>query len=157
MSLSELKQEIAIEWESIQIALDELVALETDVGEREPMVREVAAAGLFLANLYNGIENVLKRLCRYHSIDISPGPDWHVELVKALTDPPREGLPVLFDQQLASELGPYRRFRHVVHHGYGFQLRWEDMLPGIEGATDVVSTFKKAVESHLNELTPSNQ
>ncbi len=152
MKLTDLAEQIDIEFEAIQSTVDELSSLRGDVATREPTVRELAAAGLFLANFYNGIENVLKRICRFHEIDIPAGSDWHVELAKAFCDPPREGLPPLLDTQLADDLAPFRQFRHVVHHGYGFRLRWPDMLPGVEGAADIFAKFKGAVESHLHEI-----
>ena len=116
-------------------------------------MRELAAAGLFLANLYNGIENILKRIARFHQAAIPSGADWHIELVKAFCDPSRPGLPVLLSHSLASLLAPYRRFRHVVHHGYGFQLRWSDMFPGIEGAAQMVEAFRNSVDTYLQTIT----
>ncbi len=152
MKPSELREQVDLEYESIQLTLDELASLKKDIRGRQPTVREMAAAGLFLANYYNGIENILKRICRYHEVTIPSGGDWHVELAKAFCQPPQEQLPALLDQQLAEEMAPYRQFRHVVHHGYGFRLRWNDMLPGIERAADIFSAFWKMVEAHLRQI-----
>jgi hypothetical protein len=102
-----------------------------------------------LANFYNGIENILKRICRFHGIAIPAGGDWHVELAKSFCDPPRLGLPPLLDQQLANDLAPYRQFRHVVHHGYGFRLRWVDMRPGVEATGLVFSRLKDKIDRYL--------
>ena len=96
MTPDEVKEELAIEAEAVEVVLAELDSLHRDVGQPGPTTRELAAAGLFLA--------------------------------------------------------PYRRFRHVVHHGYGFQLRWEDMLPGIEAAPNVWSSLRAVLESYLAEL-----
>jgi hypothetical protein len=155
MSPSDLRQEIGIEWDSIQLALDELNALRDDVRGREPTVRELAAAGLFMANLYNGVENILKRIARFQQVEIRSGAEWHIELVKSFCEPPRGGLPILLPQSLASRLAPYRRFRHVVHHGYGFQLRWTDMLPGIQDAPHMIEAFRKSVNTYLDTLKQS--
>ncbi|MDA1051777.1 MAG: hypothetical protein O3C40_15030 [Planctomycetota bacterium] len=151
MKLTDLTEQIDIEFEAIQLTVDELASLRDDVSAREPTVRELAAAGLFLANFYNGIENVLKRICRFHEVEILAGSDWHVALAQAFGDPPRVGLPPLLDAQLADALAPFRQFRHVVHHGYGFRLRWCDMLVGVEGTGDIFARFKAAVERHLHE------
>jgi hypothetical protein len=152
MRLTELAQEIDIEFEAIQMTIDQLASLSKDVAQREPTVRELAAAGLFLANFYNGIENVLKRISRFHHIVLPARNDWHLELAKAFCDPLGEGLPLLLDAQLADELAPYRQFRHVVHHGYGFRLRWLDMRPGVEAAASVFSRFKNAVDDYLRSI-----
>lgn len=45
---------------------------------------------------------------------------------------------MLFDGPLAADLAPYRRFRHVVFHSYGFQLDWSRMT---EGASNVEGVF----------------
>ena len=73
-------------------------------------------------------------------------------LVTYFCEPPEQGLPLLLDAEVANVLAPYRRFRHVVHHGYGFQLRWEDMLPGIEDAPGLWSSFRAVIDSYLVKL-----
>jgi hypothetical protein len=126
--------------------------LKRDVQGRAPTVRELAAAGLFLANLYSGVENILKRIARFHQLELPSGADWHIELVKAFGQPLHIGLPVLLPSSLASLLAPYRRFRHVVHHSYGFQLRWDEMLPGIEGAAPMVTHFRNSVDAYIGTV-----
>ena len=152
MKPNELVEQIGIEFDSIQLTVDELNSLYRDIAVREPTVRELAAAGTFLANFYNGIENILKRICRFHDVEIPAGGDWHVELVKSFCDPPRNGLPLLLHAELAEELAPYRQFRHVVHHSYGFRLRWPDMLPGVEGADRLFSEFRSGVVTYVTKL-----
>jgi hypothetical protein len=145
----DLAREIEIEFEAMRITVDELTALSQDIAGREPAVRELAAAALFLANFYNGAENVLKRICRFQQVEMPAGSDWHVELAKSFCDPPSLGLPLLLDSELASALAPYRQFRHVVHHGYGFRLLWADMQPGVEAAGCIFDRFKESVNAYL--------
>jgi len=152
MNRADLAEQVAIELEAIQQTLGQLEELLRDVADREPTPREVAAAGLFLANLYNGIEHIFKRISQYHEVPVPSGDGWHVQLARGFEHPARAGLPTLLDAKLARQLGAYRRFRHVIHHGYGIHLRWEDMLPGIQGASDVVARFQEAVQSHLDSL-----
>lgn len=152
MSVDDLLEELEIEFEAIARTLDELTALRRDVSARQPNHRELAAAGLFLANVYNGIENALKRLARYHAVPLPTGPYWHQELLQAFGEPPREGLPALLAADLAHDLTPYRRFRHIVHHGYGVELRWEDMEAGIARLPEVVARFKARIDAHLDSL-----
>jgi len=142
MSVGELEEDVAIEFLSMETTVKELQALRRDVAQREPAAREVAAAGLFLANFYSGVEGILKRLARYHRVPVPSGERWHVRLARCFCEPPRRGLPCLLDNQLATDLAAYRRFRHVVYHGYGFRLRWDDLLPGIERAADVLARFR---------------
>jgi hypothetical protein len=60
-------------------------------------------------------------------------------------------LPALFDESLSSDLVPYRKFRYVVHHGYGFQLDWERMVEGIEHVKGIYQRLKK-IDDYLESL-----
>ena len=81
------------------------------------------------------------------------GATWHVDLFKRFCSPPQEPpLPALLDDSLASALAPFRKFRHVVHHGYGFQLEWNRMAEGIAGVEDVFLRFKSRLLDYLQTL-----
>ena len=45
---------------------------------------------------------------------------WHIEIFKRFCRPAHTSLPLLFDEQMALDLAPFRAFRHVVYHSYGF-------------------------------------
>ena len=62
MKSAELGEEIAIELEALEATVNELAALQHNVAHREPTVRESTAAAAFLAQFYNGVENILKRI-----------------------------------------------------------------------------------------------
>lgn len=157
MSASELGREVALEFERMARTLGELDSLRQDIGRASPSTRDVAAAGLFLANFYNGVESILKRIARYHRVAIPAGEQWHTELARSFAEPPRKGLPALLDHDLAVRLTPFRKFRHVVFRGYGFLLRWRDMRPGIEQARGVFDGFQERVNHHLRSLRPPEQ
>lgn len=152
MNVTDLREQIAIELKAMEATLAEIASLCRDIGDRGPSTREVAAAGLFLANFYNGIENILKRLCVFHGASLPSGDTWQTDLLNGFCDPPRAGLPCLLDAPLKAALAAYRRFRHVVHHGYGFQLDWEQMRPGLQAAGDAFRRFRQVVEEHLGSL-----
>lgn len=82
MRPDELGAEIAIKLEALGATVDELLMLQRDVAHREPTVREKAAAAAFLAQFYNGIENILKRISRYHDVPLPTGEAWHVDLFR---------------------------------------------------------------------------
>jgi hypothetical protein len=152
MTVEDLREEISIELENIIKTLEELSALQRDTEGREPTIREKTAAAAFLAQFYNGIENILKRISHYHAVPLPAGDTWHIELFKRFCDLPYPPLPSLFDSSLASDMAPYRKFRHVVHHGYGFQLEWERMVEGIDNVDHVYRRFKIKLEGYLNSL-----
>lgn len=152
MTPSELGEEIAVELDALQMTVNELLALQRDVAHRETTVREKAAAAAFPAQFYNGTENILKRTSRYHNVPLPTGETWHVDLFQRFCSPSYADLPSLFDGDLASALAPYRRFRHVALHSYGFQLDWDRMAEGVANVQDVFSRFKAVISDYLITL-----
>lgn len=153
MTLAELQEEISIELEMMETTVQEAVSLLNDLEGREPSVREITAAGAFLAQFYGGIENILKRVHRYHGISMPTGDSWHTDVFKRFCEPPFPPFPVLFDESLAADLSPFRKFRHVVYHGYGFQLDWERMKGGLRMVKDVYLRFSSAIANYSTKPT----
>lgn len=154
MTKTELLEELNIELELIETILLELKSLKEDVKGKEPTLRDKTAAAAFLAQFYGGIENILKRICRYQAVTLPAGDAWHIELFRRFCEPAYAPLPVLFDVTLAAAMAPYRKFRHVVHHGYGFQLDWARMVEGIEQLEDVFLRFKAKLKEYIQKLGP---
>jgi hypothetical protein len=142
VTADELREEISIELDLLDAVVGELSALRQDVMEREPTVREKTAAAAFLAQFYGGVENILKRIHRFHGLQLPTGDTWHADLFRRYCDPPYGDMPLLFDEMLAVEMAPYRKFRHVVFHGYGFQIDWDRMDEGIQHISDVFNRLK---------------
>jgi len=149
MTKDELREEIGIELELLEDTIREISSLRRDVGTREPAVREKAAAAAFMAQFYGGVENILKRISRFHSIQIPAGETWHVDLFKRFCTPPHVPLPALFDDSLAAAMSAFRKFRHVVYHGYGFQLDWIRMQEGMANIDGAFQRFKATVNGYL--------
>lgn len=155
MNLSELREEISIELEMMAMVVSEAVSLLHDIPDNaEPTVREKTAAAAFLAQFYGGIENILKRIHRYHGIPLPSGDAWHLDIFKRFCNPPQAPFPVLFDHALAADLAPFRKFRHVVYHGYGFQFDWNRMKDGLKAVEGVYSRFAASVTEYVSKLTP---
>lgn len=152
MTAQELHKEISIELELIENTLKELTDLRNDLVDREPSVRKKTAAAAFMAQFYGGIENILKRISRFHDIPIPGGETWHIDLFKRFCHPPYKSLPLLLDEDLSLAMAPFRKFRHVVYHGYGFQLDWDRMKDGLIAIDDVSSRFKLTLQQYLQTL-----
>jgi hypothetical protein len=152
VNAADLREEIAIELEALETIVNELLALQQDVAHREPTVREKAAAAAFLGQFYNGIENILKRICRYHNVPLPTGETWHTELFRRFCSPAYADLPLLFDEPLAAALAPYRRFRHVAFHSYGFQLDWSRMAEGVANVRTVFEQVKQSLSDYLESI-----
>ena len=149
MTADDLREEINIEIELIEGILREILSLRKDIADREPTTREKTAAAAFLAQFYGGIENILKRISKFYSIPLPTGDTWHMDLFKRFCVPSHDPLPALFDESLSSALAPFRSFRHVVYHSYGFQLEWERMKEGIENIENVWVRFKTNLFNYL--------
>ncbi len=132
MTSEELQEEIKLELDFIGIAVTEAIAIYQDLGNREPTIRDKTAAAAFMAQFYGGLENILKRIHRYYSVPLPSGDTWHIDIFKRFCNPALAGLPTLFDEQMALDLAPFRAFRHVVYHSYGFQLDWDRMRDGLK-------------------------
>jgi hypothetical protein len=152
MSVDSLREEVLIEVERLASTVHELQVLSQDLAGCEPTLREKAAAAVFLAQFYTGIENILKRICHFMQVPLPGGETWHVELFKRFCDPSYAPLPVLFDNVLAASLAPFRKFRHVVYHGYAIELDWLRMREGIEGIADVWTRFHEVLTVFLDIL-----
>lgn len=156
MNPKDLRAEVAIETQALALTVAELLALSADVAGRPPTIREKAAAAAFLAQFYSGIENILKRICVYHAVPLPTGETWHIELFQRFTSPGFPPLPELFDHTLAAELAPYRRFRHVIFHSYGFQLDWARMAEGISNVNSVFARVNARLSEYLQSLSSNN-
>jgi hypothetical protein len=150
---SDLRAEVRLELDRIDTVTGELQKLAQDVEDREPTVRERAAAGAFLADFHMGVEHILERIMRYHGLERPRSERWHIELFQQFCPPATGPLPALFPEELAEQMRPYRRFRHVVHHGYGFELEWSRMKEGIEQADEVRQQFGRQVQRYLDTLS----
>ncbi len=49
-------------------------------------------------------------------------------------------------------MSSFRKFRHVVYHGYGFQIDWARMQEGMDSIDNVFEKFKARLHDYLQEL-----
>jgi len=152
MTSDDLRTEIGIELAAMERLLKEILELSHDISDREPTVREKTAAATFMAQFYDGVENILKRISRFHRIPLPTGDTWHVDLFRRFCEPSYQKLPLLFDRELAIAMAAYRRFRHVVYHSYGFELEWDRMKEGISNVEKVFKLFKKNISEYVDDI-----
>lgn len=156
MNIEELQEEITLELDWLQTTVNEVLSLGKEIGNAEPTIREKTAAAAFLSQFYNGLENILKRICRFHEVSLPHGDTWHIDLFQYFCNPPRQPLPEFFDRSLAHELIPFRKFRHVFHHGYSFQLDWKPIKEGIGGIDCLFKKLRKKIIDYLEYLESEN-
>jgi hypothetical protein len=88
--------------------------LRNTIGNEEPTINDKAAITLHIANLYNGIENILKRICKYLKVTLLYGSDSHIVLFQMFSDPSSTELPYLVDLTIIYEFIGSRKFRHYA-------------------------------------------
>lgn len=152
MKKENLIEEIEIELELLEKVVAETALLKNKTVEVEPDVMIKAAAGTYLMNFYNGIENLLKRIHKLENVTMPKGEDWHTELFKRFCNPPFQNLPQLFDVELELKLVHYKKFRHLFIHGYGFQLEWKLMKEGVDNMGSVFNNIRTNVISFLETI-----
>ena len=152
MKIHDLREEIETECADLTRTVHDLTEILTITTGRKPTVYEQAGIALMLASFYNGIENILKRICKYHRVTLPVGEAWHIDLFKRFCEPPLVPLPLLFSKEQEEQWGKYRRFRHVVHHGYAFRLEWSLMMQGVIGSAALFQDFQLRLQSHLQTL-----
>ena len=156
MKISELREEIETELERMEIVVQEITKLNEDTSDTEATHREKTAASAYLAQFYNGVENTLKRLSKFYEVPLPTSSTWHIDLFRCFCSPPKEPLPLLFDDALITDMTGLRKFRHVVHHGYGFQLDWERLVEGMKKIESVFERYKSVLLAELSKTENSN-
>jgi hypothetical protein len=143
----DVRREIAVQLDFLDVTVREVCLLRDELSQRNPTLREVAAAAGFLSDFYGGIENILKRICVSRGVSLPAGENWHRHLFQMFCEPGTAGLPVLIDGDLQESLATFRRFRHIVHHSYVLQLRWARMAEGVQEIDGIYAKFRESLRA----------
>ena len=115
MQHKHLEDMIRFDLDAMRLIVEELQALQLEVNPHTASVRDKTAAGAFLAQFYMGVENILKRIVRYFDHPLPTGENWHLNLFELFCKPNSSTLPILFSDEEAKLMGPYRRFRSRIN------------------------------------------
>jgi hypothetical protein len=77
--MEKLPEQILVEKENVEITLNNL---RDAVMRKEKSTIEMAAIGAFLQNIYNGMENILKQMMYFKSVQVPRSDSWHKELLE---------------------------------------------------------------------------
>ncbi|MFH1049973.1 MAG: hypothetical protein V1779_03470 [bacterium] len=80
MTPDELKELINIEFAYIDLTNESIAELNSIIGAGQPDKFQLAAMSKLLSDIYNGTENILKRIFKYLDIQIPSGGFYHTEL-----------------------------------------------------------------------------
>lgn len=102
---------------------------------------ELAGVAALLHNFYNGLENVLKQVCRAKEMGIPSGASWHRDLLLAAGDAN------ILTLGLVGELSRFLAFRHFFSHAYALDLFPDRMEPLVRQAEGVFRRFREEIDS----------
>ena len=111
--MADLPKEILAEKENVENALKNL---QEAVTRPEQTVVELSAIAVFLHNIYNGIENILKQTLKTKDIQIPKSETWHKDMLNLSVEVG------IISKDLSDELYEYLTFRHFFIHAYGFMI-----------------------------------
>ena len=147
-----LFEEIDIDIESMVIIVTEIDNLITEVGNNMPTNVQKTALGGFVAQFYNGIENILKRIHKHFNIELPKGEDWHISLLDRFSTNTNTEFPMKLSNDLIEKITDYRRFRHYFFHGYSHNLNWEILKNGVSDINEVLSQFIEEITENEHKL-----
>lgn len=142
--MDELWDEIETEKQLIEKTLAEL---EKGLQSSERSYLVLAGMAALVHNIYNGIENIIKRtLVAKGKNPDQRSPFWHQELLDAATDEK------IISKELAAVLKEYLGFRHFFVHAYGILLKPEKLSPLANNATKLWQIFYAEIVSAYQSL-----
>lgn len=145
MTDQQLKKYCEAEFENIETVMSDLSSV---VKEKvfEYSTTELAAIATFLHNIYNGTENILKRVLISKGLDIRKTLTWHRDLLKTAHE---NGV---INDDLYGTLSEYLAFRHFFVHAYSFNLNWEALRPLVDNLQDTQKMFRASLISYLKPV-----
>lgn len=138
--MNELLEELRIE---TQLVSDTLTGLREVLSEGNLSLVERAAIATFILNVYNGMENMLKRVFKHYGFPLPDSQTWHKHLLFAAQE---RGI---ITQELLETLDEYRAFRHFFVHGYGILLDERKLRPLAEGLQSAWDGFLRDLSAYL--------
>lgn len=156
MKNQELIDEINNEINYLDISINLIIELNKMIANNEPDNIQKAAMNQFIAEFYNGIENILKRICKLNNFPIPYGEDSHIQLFNLFIANSNNNLPVIFIPKVADEFKKIRKFRHFVIHGYSFKVDWSYLKDSVANIEPTYQIVKKEILHYSENLKNNN-
>lgn len=101
----------------------------SDFADRSPNYLELRGAGDIVHDFYNAVERYLERVAIEMNGGLPAGADSHARLLAAMARDLKNVRPAVLRPEVKRRLDEYLRFRHLFRHRYGFELRWDRLVP----------------------------
>jgi len=137
--MASYKEMVEAEYEAIEKTLSMLP--EKPLAQLSEL--ELAGVATLLSNFYNGVENILKQSYKNLSLELPAGSAWHQDLV---TGAVQENI---LSKGLADKIKEYLTFRHVVAHGYAFNLDPERFQELANNVSEIFEKFKEEINENI--------
>ncbi|NET35266.1 MAG: nucleotidyltransferase domain-containing protein [Cyanothece sp. SIO1E1] len=135
---------------------DELTALERDtkalgkaLKRAQPTLEEydIRALASYVNDVYKRLERMSERVVVTLDGKLPQGDNWHQALLYQVAESGSDGRPPLWSRSLLLDLDEYRKFRHLVHHKYGEELRANRVVTLAELAPSIFVQVGQALAS----------
>ncbi|WP_420209152.1 hypothetical protein [Candidatus Electronema sp. JC] len=132
--MADLRDKIEAEFENIELLLKEI-----PLSEKLPRLSflELAGVATLLHNFYNGIENILKQICKAKNIPLPAGSSWHRDLLNLAAEEK------IISLSMRDKLGEHLAFRHFFIHAYALDLHPAKMEPLVAQCANIYMILKE--------------
>ena len=145
MTKEELKEYCDNELKNIDTVINELHSIFSPEKSEYSTV-ERAAIATFIANIYSGIENIIKQILMFDNINVKDSAAWHEELLKKALE-----LAIL-PRDLYQIFTRYFVFRNALVHTYFFNIKWEELRALANAINDILSRFRSEVDEYIQTI-----
>ena len=138
--MATLKEKIIAEEQNISQTIEKL---NRTFSKKKRSSAELAGVAMFLCNIYNGIENILKLILKSKVVPIPSSDRWHKELLE-LSVSKR-----IISKDLSDKLVDYLDFRHFALQSYALILDEVELKPLVDNIPNVYDNFTSEINAVL--------
>jgi len=137
--------------EAVARVVDQMTDLTAsrDVSRSE---HDIRAAASYLDDFYSAAESIFAIIASAIDGSVPKGDAWHATLLDQVAHEVRGVRPTVISPDLYRKLSDYRSFRHVERHAYGYELRWDKMLPLVEALPSVAAQMAGELEAFRRKI-----
>ena len=114
-----------------------------------PYIQESIAKKL--ADVYNGIENIFKRIAREVDRHLPTGDSWHKDLLTQMTEQRPERPPVI-SEDIFPRLDDLLKFRHAFNNIYAEELVYEKTEPRAKSIDELFTSVSEDLGIFIDSL-----